>query len=55
MQPSIIRIQSIARMFVSDEESAMKIVQDLKADYLLVYVVGQVNSMAKPILTEQKR
>lgn len=36
------RIQSIARMFVSDEESAMKIVQDLKADYLLVYVVGQV-------------
>lgn len=36
------RIQSIARMFVSDEESAMKTVQDLKADYLLVYVVGQV-------------
>ena len=36
------RIQSIARMFVSDEESAMKIVQDLKADYLVVYVVGQV-------------
>ena len=36
------RIQSIARMFVSDEESAMKLVQDLKADYLLVYVVGQV-------------
>lgn len=36
------RIQSIARMFVSDEESAMKIAQDLKADYLLVYVVGQV-------------
>jgi dolichyl-diphosphooligosaccharide---protein glycosyltransferase len=36
------RIQTIARMFVSDEESAMKIVQDLKADYLVVYVVGQV-------------
>ncbi|HEX2471118.1 MAG TPA: STT3 domain-containing protein, partial [Nitrososphaera sp.] len=36
------RIQSIAKMFISDEESAMKIAQDLKADYLLVYVVGQV-------------
>ncbi|HEX6280981.1 MAG TPA: STT3 domain-containing protein [Nitrososphaera sp.] len=36
------RIQSIAKMFISDEESAMKVAQDLKADYLLVYVVGQV-------------
>ncbi len=36
------RIQSIAKMFISDEESAMRIAQDLKADYLLVYVVGQV-------------
>jgi dolichyl-diphosphooligosaccharide--protein glycosyltransferase len=36
------RIQSIAKMFVSDEESGMKIAQDLKADYILVYVVGQV-------------
>ena len=36
------RIQSIAKMFVSDEESGMKIAQDLKADYILVYAVGQV-------------
>jgi dolichyl-diphosphooligosaccharide--protein glycosyltransferase len=36
------RIQSIAKMFISDEESGMKIAQDLKADYILVYVVGQV-------------
>jgi dolichyl-diphosphooligosaccharide--protein glycosyltransferase len=36
------RIQSIAKMFISDEESAMKVAQDLKADYLLVYVVGQI-------------
>src|SRR5215204_627943 len=36
------RIQTIGKMFVSDEESGMKIAQDLKADYILVYVVGQV-------------
>ena len=36
------RIQSLAKMFVSDEESGVKIAQDLKADYILVYAVGQV-------------
>ena len=36
------RIQSLAKMFISDEESAMKIAQDLKADYILAYMVGQV-------------
>ena len=36
------RIQSIAKMFISDEKSGMKIAQDLKADYILVYGVGQV-------------
>jgi dolichyl-diphosphooligosaccharide---protein glycosyltransferase len=36
------RIQTIGKMFISDEESGMKIAQDLKADYILVYVVGQV-------------
>src|SRR5215210_6491861 len=36
------RIQTIGKMFVSDEQSGMKIAQDLKADYILVYVVGQV-------------
>jgi dolichyl-diphosphooligosaccharide--protein glycosyltransferase len=36
------RIQSIAKMFISDEKNGMKIAEDLKADYILVYVVGQV-------------
>jgi dolichyl-diphosphooligosaccharide--protein glycosyltransferase len=36
------RIQSLAKMFISDEESGIKIAQDLKADYILVYAVGQV-------------
>ncbi len=36
------RIQSLAKMFISDEESGMRIAQDLKADYILVYMVGQV-------------
>jgi len=36
------RIQSIAKMFISDEKTGMKIAEDLKADYILVYVVGQV-------------
>jgi dolichyl-diphosphooligosaccharide--protein glycosyltransferase len=36
------RIQTIGKMFISDEKSGIKIAQDLKADYILVYVVGQV-------------
>ncbi|MDQ3835711.1 MAG: glycosyltransferase family 39 protein [Thermoproteota archaeon] len=36
------RIQTIAKMFISDEKTGMKIAEDLKADYILVYVVGQV-------------
>jgi dolichyl-diphosphooligosaccharide---protein glycosyltransferase len=36
------RIATIAKMFVSDEQSGIKIAQDLKADYIVVYVVGQV-------------
>jgi dolichyl-diphosphooligosaccharide--protein glycosyltransferase len=36
------RIQSIAKMLISDEESGMRIAQDLQADYILVYGVGQV-------------
>jgi dolichyl-diphosphooligosaccharide---protein glycosyltransferase len=36
------RISTIAKMFVSDEQSGIKIAQDLKADYIVVYVVGQV-------------
>ena len=36
------RINTIAKMFMSDEQSGIKIAQDLKADYILVYVVGQI-------------
>jgi dolichyl-diphosphooligosaccharide--protein glycosyltransferase len=36
------RISTIAKMFMSDQESGIKIAQDLKADYILVYVVGQI-------------
>ena len=36
------RIQSIAKMFMSDEQTGMSIAQDLQADYIMVYVVGQV-------------
>ncbi|MDQ3872769.1 MAG: glycosyltransferase family 39 protein [Thermoproteota archaeon] len=36
------RISTIGKMFMSDEQSGIKIAQDLKADYILVYVVGQI-------------
>ena len=36
------RINTIAKMFMSNEQSGIKIAQDLKADYILVYVVGQI-------------
>ncbi|MBA3977102.1 MAG: peptidylprolyl isomerase [Nitrosopumilus sp.] len=35
------RIESIAKMFISPEEEGLKIANNLKADYILVYVVGQ--------------
>jgi dolichyl-diphosphooligosaccharide--protein glycosyltransferase len=35
------RIEAIAKMFVGDEQSGIKIAQDLQADYILVYVIGQ--------------
>ena len=35
------RIEQLAKMFVSNETEAWKILQDLEADYVLVYVVGQ--------------
>ena len=35
------RIATIAKMFMSDEQSGLKIAQDLQADYIVVYVVGQ--------------
>jgi dolichyl-diphosphooligosaccharide--protein glycosyltransferase len=36
------RIATLAKMLISDEESGLKIAQDLQADYILVYSVGQV-------------
>ncbi|HXV45762.1 MAG TPA: peptidylprolyl isomerase [Nitrososphaera sp.] len=36
------RIERIAKMLISDEQSGIKIAQDLKADYILVYAVGQI-------------
>jgi dolichyl-diphosphooligosaccharide--protein glycosyltransferase len=35
------RIQQIAKAFTSDEETGLRILKELKADYVLVYVVGQ--------------
>jgi dolichyl-diphosphooligosaccharide--protein glycosyltransferase len=35
------RIEQIAKAFVSDEQTGIKILKDLKADYVLVYMVGQ--------------
>jgi dolichyl-diphosphooligosaccharide--protein glycosyltransferase len=35
------RIQTVARMFMGDEQSGIKIAQDLGADYVLVFIVGQ--------------
>jgi dolichyl-diphosphooligosaccharide--protein glycosyltransferase len=35
------RIATIAKMFIDQKENGIKIAQDLKADYILVYVVGQ--------------
>jgi len=36
------RIETLAKMLVSDEQSGLKIAQDLQADYILVYSVGQI-------------
>ncbi len=34
------RITTIAKMFMSDEQTGIKLAQDLKSDYILVYVVA---------------
>jgi dolichyl-diphosphooligosaccharide--protein glycosyltransferase len=36
------RIKELAKMFISDEQTGIRIVQDLKADYILVYSVAQI-------------
>ncbi len=35
------RIETIAKMFISPEEEGWKLANNLKADYILIYVVGQ--------------
>jgi dolichyl-diphosphooligosaccharide---protein glycosyltransferase len=35
------RIETIAKMFISPEEEGWKLAKNLKADYILIYVVGQ--------------
>ena len=35
------RIETIAKMFISPEEEGWKIANDLKSNYILIYVVGQ--------------
>jgi dolichyl-diphosphooligosaccharide--protein glycosyltransferase len=39
------RIEQMAKALVSDEQTGLKILKDLKADYVLVYVVGQRASL----------
>jgi dolichyl-diphosphooligosaccharide--protein glycosyltransferase len=46
------RIQSIAKMFMSDEQTGMRIAQDLQADYIMVYAVGQVRFYGQINATE---
>ena len=36
------RIKTLAKMLISDEQSGLKIAQDLRADYILVYSVAQI-------------
>jgi dolichyl-diphosphooligosaccharide--protein glycosyltransferase len=42
------RIETIAKMFSADEQSGLKIAQDLQADYIVVYVVGQKMFESQP-------
>jgi dolichyl-diphosphooligosaccharide--protein glycosyltransferase len=35
------RIATLAKMFIDDQEGGIKIAQDLKADYILIYLVAQ--------------
>jgi dolichyl-diphosphooligosaccharide--protein glycosyltransferase len=46
------RIESIAKMYTDDEQSGIKIAHDLKADYVLVYVVGQYQLTGKSNSTQ---
>ena len=46
------RIERIAKMFMTDEQSGLKIAQDLDADYILVYNVAQVRFLGTTNNTE---
>jgi dolichyl-diphosphooligosaccharide--protein glycosyltransferase len=41
------RIETIAKMLISDEQSGIKIAQDLQADYILVYTVAQIRAFGQ--------
>ena len=42
------RIETLAKMLISDEQSGIKIAQDLKADYIVIYIVGQIRFFGSP-------
>ncbi|MEW6604059.1 MAG: peptidylprolyl isomerase [Thermoproteota archaeon] len=46
------RIATLAKMFISDEQSGLKIAQDLQADYILVYSVGQIRFFGETNATD---
>ncbi|HJS82573.1 MAG TPA: peptidylprolyl isomerase, partial [Nitrososphaera sp.] len=46
------RIKELAKMFVSDEQTGLKIAQDLRADYILVYSVAQIRFIGQTNNTE---
>jgi len=46
------RIATLAKMLISDEQSGIKIAQDLKADYILVYGVGQIRAYGQTNATD---
>ena len=44
------RIETLAKMLISDQESGLKIANDLDADYIVVYVVGQIRLYGSPAM-----
>ncbi|HKX81836.1 MAG TPA: peptidylprolyl isomerase [Nitrososphaera sp.] len=42
------RIETIAKMLISDEQAGLRIAQDLRADYIVVYVVAQIRLFGSP-------
>jgi dolichyl-diphosphooligosaccharide--protein glycosyltransferase len=48
------RIKELAKMFISDEQTGIKIAQDLHADYILVYNVAQIRFSGQQNATGQQ-